>query len=445
MSYNPLHRKYRPQNFNEVVGHDGIKTILQNGYAQDKLPQAILFVSPKNLPGIGKTTMARILAKLWNCEDPNDNEPCNECTQCKRINKESHPDIIEVDAASNSGVADMRKLLEVTDFGAQMGSHTVLILDEVHMLSNAASNALLKTLEEPPEHVKFILATTEADRIPRTIISRTMRFDLKPISSKRLLDFIEYVADEEGIDYESTALKLLAETFDGSVRNALMKLEEVMLFSGDTITVESVEKIIGQLSLENLFEITDAIMYNKKHEFAESLLDLYKLGFDEITIINILSNHITNLAAIYQGVNKVRLTPDMIQKYQEKIQEYQGISWNDILNLFNHWGKVITQWKGRIALEHFSFDLYDAWNTGKFIPKKDIIRLANLFKGRVASYSEEKSTIITALDNKLQIVLDPEQVDTEHYCVYPDDVFYMLNHEDEDAKIWLDKNIIKEK
>lgn len=230
-----LYTKYRPRDWDSVVGQDRIKTILRNSLTHDRTGHAYLFHGSR---GTGKTTSARILAKGVNCTDLRDGNPCHMCANCLAFDNGTMLDIIEIDAASNTGVDNIRELIERARFEPNQGKYKVYIIDEVHMLSTGAFNALLKTLEEPPEHVKFILATTEADKVPETIRSRTLRFDFRKITENDIIDRIRFVATAEHIRTDEEAIKIIAKYARGGLRDALTLLEQ--------------NTVDGELSLEHV-------------------------------------------------------------------------------------------------------------------------------------------------------------------------------------------------
>lgn len=237
-----LFRKYRPQFFRDVIYQDLAVGSLQNAFKSKKIGHAYIFIGPR---GVGKTTIARILAKRLNCERPDGVEPCNECTSCLEITKGNSNDVFEIDAASNSGVDNIRELRENVKFNAMGGKYRVYILDEVHMLSGAAFNALLKTLEEPPAHVVFILATTEYHKIPETILSRCQDFHFRKVPVTVLQNYIETLCEKESLKYDSEGLFWIAKKGDGSVRDTLSFMEQAVIFTDGNLTGVKLRKMIG--------------------------------------------------------------------------------------------------------------------------------------------------------------------------------------------------------
>ena len=275
MAYKALYRSYRPGSFETVIGQEHIIKTLKNALITKKTSHAYIFSGPR---GIGKTTIARILAKAINCENPQDGEPCNKCAACRLINNNETPDIIEIDAASNNGVEEIRNVLEKVNFLPSVLKHKVYIIDEVHMLSLSAFNALLKTLEEPPVHVMFILATTEPHKIPATIISRCQRFDFKPLTPKEIKSNLSSIAYKEKIDIEDGALDTIAEASEGGMRDAIGILDQVNAYSTKTITIEDVNNVTGSISNQKLIELMQALNEGLSGEAVALTNELIGLG-----------------------------------------------------------------------------------------------------------------------------------------------------------------------
>ncbi len=275
MAYKALYRSYRPNSFNSVIGQEHIIQTLKNALINKKTSHAYIFSGPR---GIGKTTIARILAKAINCEDLQNGEPCNKCASCKLINNSETPDIVEFDAASNNGVEEIRNILEKVNFLPSVLRHKVYIIDEVHMLSMSAFNALLKTLEEPPAHVMFILATTEVHKIPATILSRCQRFDFKPLTVKEIKNNLKNISEKEKIDVEEEALNLMAEASEGGMRDAIGILDQVNAYSTKTITLENVNNVTGRISNQKLVELMQAIKDNNSVKAVEITNELVSMG-----------------------------------------------------------------------------------------------------------------------------------------------------------------------
>ncbi len=286
-------RKYRPTTFSSVVGQKSTASTLKNAISTEHLAQAYLFCGPR---GVGKTTCARIFAKTINCQNlSEDIEPCNECESCKSFNENRSYNIHELDAASNNSVDDIRNLIEQVRIPPQISRYSVYIIDEVHMLSQAAFNAFLKTLEEPPKHAVFILATTEKHKILPTILSRCQIYDFNRIQIKDTVDYLNGIAKNEGIEVEEDALNVIAQKADGAMRDALSVFDQVVSFSNGVVTYQNVIENLNILDYEYYFSLTEAFL---RGDVPKSLLlfdEILTKGFDAHNFINGLSNHFRDI------------------------------------------------------------------------------------------------------------------------------------------------------
>ncbi len=275
MSYLALYRRYRPITFDKLIGQDHIVKILTSQIVNDRLGHAYLFTGTR---GTGKTSTAKIFAKAINCQNPKNGSPCYECETCKALSDPSSIDILEIDAASNNGVNEIRDLREKVQFPPVNGKYKVYIIDEVHMLTGPAFNALLKTLEEPPKHAVFILATTEAHKIPATILSRCMRFDFKLIPTERIASLISEVYDELNKKYEKEAVFAIAKAGEGSIRDALSIADTALSYGDGKLTYKDVNEILGSIGTEALYEFIGNILSSNTGEVLSSIEKLTKLG-----------------------------------------------------------------------------------------------------------------------------------------------------------------------
>ncbi len=288
MSYLALYRKYRSKNFDELVGQEAIKQTLENSLKIQKISHAYLFSGPR---GTGKTSVARLFAKALNCEKGN-GEICNECSNCRAINEGSHPDVIEIDAASNSGVDEVRELIEKVKYAPIQGKYKVYIIDEVHMMTNSAFNALLKTLEEPPSYVVFILCTTEPYKLLPTILSRCQRYEFKKITDAELKKLITHVLKKEGVSATNDAINLIVELANGGARDSLSLLDQVISYAGSNIEEEDVIKMFGLVSsqdkirlLENIKDGNTLKVLKTYDEFIIRNIDLSRLVNELLTLL----------------------------------------------------------------------------------------------------------------------------------------------------------------
>ena len=282
MAYQALYRKWRPQKFEDMVGQTAVTKTLKNAIIHHKTSHAYLFTGPR---GTGKTSAAKIFAKAINCLNPQDGEPCNECSLCKGITEGTIGDVIEIDAASNNGVEEIRDIRDKARYAPTQATYKVYIIDEVHMLSTGAFNALLKTLEEPPKNVIFILATTEPHKIPATIISRTQRFDFRRITNDEIIQRLRYILEQEEIAYEEEALSVIARCANGGMRDALSLLDQVISFSDDKVSFEQAIQVSGSLTDDLMIEFVRLLTQQQAQAALLQLQDLLLLGKEASRLI----------------------------------------------------------------------------------------------------------------------------------------------------------------
>ncbi|MCB0415000.1 MAG: DNA polymerase III subunit gamma/tau [Bdellovibrionales bacterium] len=295
MSYQVIARKWRPKEFNEIIGQDHISQTLLNALKNNRLPHALLFTGPR---GTGKTSSARVLAKSLRCPNAKDFIPCNQCSDCTEISSGSNVNVSEIDGASNNGVEAIRELRESVGYMPSSGVYKVYIIDEVHMLSTSAFNALLKTLEEPPEHVIFVLATTEAHKIPNTILSRCQRFDFRRIPTQKVTEHLKAICDAEGIQAHSDALWVIARQGEGSMRDSQSLLDQVITFSDGELTQDTVNQVLGLTDREVLLEVLEAIAHKKNDVLLASIEKIFTAGYDPKVFVQDLLETIRNLLLV---------------------------------------------------------------------------------------------------------------------------------------------------
>ena len=293
MAYQVLARKWRPRRFADLVGQTHVVGALLNALKQGRLHHAYLLTGTR---GVGKTTIARILAKSLNCENPNDGEPCGECSACLQIDSGRFVDLFEIDAASNTGIDNMREVLENAQYAPTSGQYKIYIIDEVHMLSKSAFNAMLKTLEEPPEHVKFILATTDPHKVPITVLSRCLQFVLRNLTVEQVSGHLRHVLESENIDFEDDALQLLGRAAAGSMRDALSLLDQSIALSSGSVSADSVRQMLGVVDRHYLFDLLNHIADQNREALWQTLTELTSrsIGFD--TVLNELAVLLQELA-----------------------------------------------------------------------------------------------------------------------------------------------------
>lgn len=328
MSYVALYRTYRPQSFSDVVGQEHIIRTLQNAIKYNKVAHAYLFSGPR---GTGKTTIAKIFAKAVNCENGG-LDACNECANCLEINKGSSDACIEMDAASNNGVDDVREIRDKVKYLPTNGKYKVYIIDEVHMLSNSAFNALLKTLEEPPKHIIFILATTEPHKVPATILSRCQRFDFRAVSQADIERRIKHVVLNEKISIDEEAIRLIARTAEGGMRDALSLLDQVISYGGEHISVEDVYMVSGSVSKEKLIDLVDASINCDNLHALKIVDELLEAGKEIPRIINDLILFYRDML-LYKNVNEYQTDyGDSFKKIAKDVSNKRLYAYLDILN-----------------------------------------------------------------------------------------------------------------
>ena len=283
MSYLVFARKYRPQNFDDVVGQEHVTRTLSNAIAQERVPHALIFTGPR---GTGKTTIARILAKGMNCQEGPTSQPCNICRSCTEITNGHAADVFEIDGASNNSVDQVRELRENLKYMPSHSRYKIYIIDEVHMLSTSAFNALLKTLEEPPAHVLFVFATTEPQKIPVTILSRCQRHDLRRIELTDIISNMHWICTQEQIGIDDQSLGLIARESGGSMRDALSLLDHVIACTHDHITIKVVSELLGLVERRHIFEVSAAIFSRDLHGVLKLIDGIWRAGYEIIRFFN---------------------------------------------------------------------------------------------------------------------------------------------------------------
>ena len=327
-----LYRVYRPKNFSDVIGQEHIVRTLKNQIENNNVGHAYLFCGTR---GTGKTSTAKIFSRAVNCTNLHNDEPCNECENCREILEDKNMDVVEIDAASNNSVDDIRELRENVKYSPAKAKYKVYIIDEVHMLSQGAFNALLKTLEEPPSYVIFILATTEPHKIPATILSRCQRFDFKRVTVKDISSRMRYICEKEGIEADEKALNLIARNSQGALRDALSILDQCISFEGNKISYNDVIELLGSVNIEQLFDLAESVIKEDTRKSLQILNDFIIWGKDVRNLVNDLIDHFRNLM-----VCKISNDLDEIISLPEETidllkQQAETIDTNNLIRILN--------------------------------------------------------------------------------------------------------------
>jgi DNA polymerase III subunit gamma/tau len=418
MAYEVLARKWRPQVFQDVVGQEHIIQTLVNAIRTDRLAHAYLFSGAR---GVGKTSVARILAKALNCPDRFDGAPCNKCTSCRSITDGSSVDVQEIDGASNRGIDEIRELRENIRYMPSSGRFRVYIIDEVHMLTLPAFNALLKTLEEPPPHVKFVFATTEPHKVPITILSRCQRFDFKRLSIGRLIEQLTKITTEEGIEIKKSGLSILAREADGSMRDAESLLDQVASYIGRKIEDKDINDILGIIDRDIIMEISGAMIDGAADKCLEIVEKIYNYGYDIKEFYRAIMDQYRNLIVclIAPKSDLLDVTDDNLKDLEvqakkaglEKLQQSLNILINreETLRFTSH---------TRLVLETI---MVKVCQLGDFASFKDIVNMLHdlekrLSTGAPVSYQTSSPVVIAeepaAWDRKEEPQEDPEEIET---------------------------------
>ena len=371
MEYKVFSRKYRPQTFDEIVGQEHISKTLQNAIRSKRVSHAYLFTGSR---GIGKTTTARILAKTLNCTDPAGLNPCNECQNCREITNGRSVNVIEIDGASNRGIDEVRELRENVKYPPSEANYRVFIIDEVHMLTKPAFNALLKTLEEPPEHAIFIFATTEPVKVPETIISRCQRYDFHRISVATIVEQLKYIAEEEGVEVEEDILTLIAKKADGGMRDAESLLDQIVAFSDDKVDPNQAKQILGLIDYGFYNELGQMIRNHQQKELVITSEEIFNKGVELDEFYAGLSEHFRNLliARKTQSVDMLDLPGNVKEMYLEECENWHD---GDLLRLINIVNNAHTSLKTAISQRtHLEFTLLKMGNMDNTVDIQSLLQ-----------------------------------------------------------------------
>ncbi len=322
MAYLILARKYRPIHFKDVVGQQHVTVTLQNAIEQNRLANAYLFSGPR---GVGKTTVARLLSKALNCDQGPTTQPCNTCSSCVEINESRSLDVLEIDGASNRGIDEVRNLRDSLRYLPNVGKYRIYIIDEVHMLTNEAFNALLKTLEEPPSRVMFIFATTEVHKVPATILSRCQRFDFKRITNNEIIKLLQTLCEKEEINIDTESLRLIANKGDGSMRDAESILDQIIAYSGTTINAEQTAELLGIIGQDLFFQVTDLIQNKDVQGGIDLVQHIFSEGYDFNEFLIGLSEHLRNFMVVKAtgSAEDINVSEEHGQRYLNEADQFE--------------------------------------------------------------------------------------------------------------------------
>lgn len=389
MAYLVLARRWRPQQFSDIIGQDHVSQTLSNAIASERIAHSFIFAGPR---GVGKTTTARILAKALNCEKGPTSTPCNECTNCQSITKGNSLDVLEIDGASNRGIDEIRNLRENIHYAPTQGKYKIYIIDEVHMLTKEAFNALLKTLEEPPSHVIFMFATTEIHRVPATILSRCQRFDFKRIPTNTIIQHLQKMCETDKIEIEQDALLEIAKKSDGSMRDAQSILDQIISYSGDTITAKQIAEILGLIDIDLFFSYTSKIREKNLKDLLMLCQKVFSDGIDLGEFLVGFEEHFRNLL-----ITKTLDNMDFIhvsENYKERyLKESKEFSENDLLQYIQLIGEIQNsiKWSTQPQIK-FEFGILKMAKMPSMVDIENILGKINLLKKKTNNkiqYSEQ--------------------------------------------------------
>jgi DNA polymerase III subunit gamma/tau len=398
MAYLVLARRWRPQQFSDIIGQDHVSRTLTNAIEHDRIAHSFIFAGPR---GVGKTTTARILAKALNCEKGPTSKPCNKCSNCESITKGNSLDVLEIDGASNRGIDEIRNLRENIHYAPSQGKYKIYIIDEVHMLTKEAFNALLKTLEEPPSHVIFMFATTEIHRVPATILSRCQRFDFKRIPTNTIIKHLQKMCETDNIEIEKDALLEIAKKSDGSMRDAQSILDQIISYSGDKITALQVSEILGLINLDLFFSFSSKIREKNLKELLILCQKVFSDGIDLGEFLVGFEEHFCNLliTKTLENMEFIHVSENFKERYLTESKEFTE---NDILQYIQLIGEIQNsiKWSTQPQIK-FEFGILKLAKMSSMVDIENILEKINLLKKKAPEQSKQTTKpLIPKTENK---------------------------------------------
>ena len=433
MAYTVLSLKWRPQLFGDLIGQDHVTKTLINAFKKDRVAQGYMLTGPR---GVGKTTTARIIAKALNCPSSIDAIPCNKCNNCQEITDGRNLDVIEIDGASNRGIEEIRNIREQIKYTPMNAPYKIFIIDEVHMLTNQAFNALLRTLEEPPSHGKFILATTDIHKVPSTIISRCQRFDFNRISEATIRERLKIIFNDEKISVDDDSISAIARKSDGSMRDALSIMDQVIAYAGQSIKIQDVSTIIGLIPIDVFFDYSNAILEKDYSKMISVLETVKKTGLPLEDVVNGLSNHFRNLmiATVVNSESLLELNDEHKKQYLSNSEGWNGKDLLRVVNVLND-----LEYK----LKHLTQPLiYFEMTSMKLMEMDSSVSISQLLSEHASKPIKKKSETVS-VDATKRIIDEKTSIDSKDNLNKDKVIVESISKADLSESNNIEKNILK--